>query len=143
MHTACGTPFYVAPEVVAGDGYSGGLSDCWSAGVVLYIMLCGFPPFAEDDMALLFALIMTGTYNFPSPSWDSVSAGAKEAVRMLLTVDVSKRPSPHEFLSRCKWASGAAPDVCLDVRSELAKTQSLARAGRKVVLLQRLLPKPR
>jgi len=67
--TACGTPGYVAPEIVSGKGY-GKEVDFWSIGVIIYILLCGFPPFFEDDNAKLFEMIKAGSFEFPSPYWD-------------------------------------------------------------------------
>ena len=58
MKTACGTPGYVAPEVLQNKGYTGGAVDCWSVGVILYILLCGFPPFYEEELPALFDQIL-------------------------------------------------------------------------------------
>ena len=60
MKTACGTPGYVAPEVLQNKGYSSGAVDLWSAGVILYILLCGFPPFYEEELPALFDQILKG-----------------------------------------------------------------------------------
>ena len=60
MKTACGTPGYVAPEVLQNKGYSSGAVDIWSAGVILYILLCGFPPFYEEELPALFDQILKG-----------------------------------------------------------------------------------
>lgn len=90
MNTACGTPGYVAPEVLSGAGY--GLEvDFWSLGVILYILLCGFPPFAEDNNAVLFEMIRRGEYSFPAPYWDEISESAKNLIRGCLTVDPKQR----------------------------------------------------
>lgn len=70
--TACGTPGYIAPEIVAGAGY-GKEVDYWSIGIILYIMLCGFPPFYNDNNQKLFEAITSCTYEFPSPHFDKVS----------------------------------------------------------------------
>ncbi|RHY58817.1 hypothetical protein DYB34_003143 [Aphanomyces astaci] len=72
MQTACGTPGYVAPEILEGKPY-GGEVDMWSLGVITYILLCGFPPFYDENNAALFATIKAGAYDFPSPYWDHVS----------------------------------------------------------------------
>ena len=74
MRTMCGTPGYVAPEVLdprltGANGY-GAEIDVWSIGVVLYIMLCGFPPFYSENTMALFRQIRRGDYSFPSPYWD-------------------------------------------------------------------------
>jgi len=67
MKTACGTPGYVAPEVLKNKGYDSGAVDMWSAGVILYILLCGFPPFYEEELPALFEQILHARYDFPSP----------------------------------------------------------------------------
>ena len=90
MQTACGTPGYVAPEILEGKVY-GEAVDIWSLGVITYILyvvqpnyetcrvikqtcrLCGFPPFYDENNAALFASIKAGTYDYPSPYWDCVS----------------------------------------------------------------------
>ncbi len=101
MQTSCGTPGYVAPEVLGNStrGYDCAV-DMWSAGVILYIMLCGFPPFYDDNNAKLFQAIRAGEYDFPAPYWDNVSEAAKAVVRGLLCVDVSKRLTAEELLSQ-------------------------------------------
>merc|ERR1719453_1081795 len=93
MKTACGTPGYVAPEVLQNKGYSSGAVDVWSAGVILYILLCGFPPFYEEELPALFDQILKGRYDFPSPWWDNISVDAKDLVKMMLTVNPKKRIS--------------------------------------------------
>ena len=98
MKTACGTPGYVAPEVLQNKGYSSGAVDLWSAGVILYILLCGFPPFYEEELPALFDQILKARYDFPSPWWDTISDGAKDLVRKLLTVDPKKRYTAKQVL---------------------------------------------
>lgn len=102
--TACGTPGYVAPEILAGKGY-GKEVDYWSIGVILYILLCGFPPFYEENNKELFDKIKTGTFEFPSPYWDDISDMAKELIKSLLVVDPSKRLNAQEILDH-PWVSG-------------------------------------
>lgn len=97
LKTACGTPTYAAPELLKGKGY-GVEVDMWSLGVVVYIMLCGFPPFYHEDVQVLFRLIMAGKFKFPSPYWDDISDTAKNLILGLLTIDVSKRLTAEQVL---------------------------------------------
>ncbi|KAK5583786.1 hypothetical protein RB653_005386 [Dictyostelium firmibasis] len=90
MQTACGTPSYVAPEVLNATGYDKEV-DMWSIGVITYILLCGFPPFYGDTVPEIFEQIMEANYEFPEEYWGSVSNEAKDFIRKLLVVDVSKR----------------------------------------------------
>ncbi|GMH70141.1 hypothetical protein TL16_g05335 [Triparma laevis f. inornata] len=90
LHTACGTPGYVAPEILKGKDY-GKEVDMWSLGVILYILLCGFPPFYEEHTPELFKVIKRGEYDFPSPYWDEVGDTAKDLINKLLVVDPAKR----------------------------------------------------
>ncbi|XP_058132938.1 serine/threonine-protein kinase DCLK1 isoform X2 [Dasypus novemcinctus] len=99
LFTVCGTPTYVAPEIIAETGY--GLKvDIWAAGVITYILLCGFPPFrgSGDDQEVLFDQILMGQVDFPSPYWDNVSDSAKELISMMLRVDVDQRFSALQVL---------------------------------------------
>jgi len=101
MKTACGTPGYVAPEVLMHDVYSSQV-DLWSVGVIVYILLCGFPPFYGDNDNQMFRKIKAGQYKFLSPYWDPISADAKEFVSKLLTVDWQKRMDAQQALDH-RW----------------------------------------
>lgn len=90
MSTTCGTPEYVAPEVLKQKGY-GSECDIWSLGVVLYIMLCGYAPFHHDQVQRLFQMIMRGRIAFPDREWSGVSAEAKDLVQRMLQVDPAQR----------------------------------------------------
>ena len=92
LFTACGTPNYVAPEILYGIGYDSKV-DCWSLGVILYVMLCGFPPFYDEEEENLYKQIKSGTYEFPIPYWDNVSDGAKDLISKLLCINSEKRLS--------------------------------------------------
>ncbi|NWX20640.1 DCLK3 kinase, partial [Aegotheles bennettii] len=99
IFTVCGTPTYVAPEILAEKGY--GLEvDMWAAGVILYILLCGFPPFRSQDrdQEELFQIIQLGHYEFLSPYWDNISAAAKDLITRLLIVDPQKRYTARQVL---------------------------------------------
>ncbi|CAB1414048.1 unnamed protein product [Pleuronectes platessa] len=99
LYTVCGTPTYVAPEIIAETGY--GLKvDIWAAGVITYILLCGFPPFrgSSDDQEVLFDQILMGQLEFPLPYWDNVSETAMELIRSMLEVEVDQRYSSLQVL---------------------------------------------
>ncbi|TRY90941.1 hypothetical protein DNTS_022178 [Danionella cerebrum] len=99
LYTVCGTPTYVAPEIIAETGY--GLKvDIWAAGVITYILLCGFPPFrgSAEDQEALFDQILLGQLEFPLPYWDNVSDAAKELIVSMLQVEVDQRYSALEVL---------------------------------------------
>lgn len=100
LFTVCGTPTYVAPEILAETGY-GVKVDIWAIGVILYILLCGYPPFSSrsNNQEELFDQILSGLFEFNSPDWDSVSYPAKELISWSLVVDPLQRYSAKEILS--------------------------------------------
>lgn len=101
LRTQCGTPGYVAPEILEGLAYDT-KSDMWSLGVIIYILLGGYPPFIEQNQRELFRKIRRGQYEFHEEYWGSVSADAKDLISKLLTVDPAKRLSAQEALNH-KW----------------------------------------
>lgn len=107
MRTACGTPAYVAPEVLTlkGGGYDKQV-DVWSMGVIIYILLCGFPPFYAQNDNALYAKIKAGRYKFISPHWDPISEAAKSFIRKMLVVDPRQRATIDELLND-PWLSAA------------------------------------
>jgi len=104
MATACGTPGYVAPEVLAQKPY-GKAVDVWSIGVISYILLCGYPPFYDENDANLFAQILKGEFEFDSPYWDDISEEAKDFIRSLMCVNVETRLTCHSALEH-SWITG-------------------------------------
>lgn len=104
LKKACGTPGYVAPEILHRREYDSQI-DLWSIGVILYILLCGFPPFAHRDKRELYKLIRKGVYTFPKPYWDTVSKEAKDCVRHLLCTDPKERFDATALLKH-DWISG-------------------------------------
>nr|XP_043884517.1 serine/threonine-protein kinase DCLK2-like [Solea senegalensis] len=109
LYTVCGTPTYVAPEIIAETGY--GLKvDIWAAGVIAYILLCGFPPFRSENNVQeeLFDQILRGKLEFPSPDWDAVSLPAKMLISQMLQVNVDARFTAEEVLSH-PWVTDEAP----------------------------------
>ncbi|XP_006019234.1 serine/threonine-protein kinase DCLK2, partial [Alligator sinensis] len=108
LYTVCGTPTYVAPEIIAETGY--GLKvDIWAAGVITYILLCGFPPFRSENNLQedLFDQILVGKLEFPSPYWDNITDSAKELISLMLHVNVEARYTAAQILSH-PWVSDDA-----------------------------------
>ncbi|XP_023661221.1 calcium/calmodulin-dependent protein kinase type 1-like isoform X2 [Paramormyrops kingsleyae] len=109
MSTACGTPGYVAPEVLAQKPYNKAV-DCWSIGVISYILLCGYPPFYDENDVKLFTQILKAEYEFDSPYWDDISDSAKDFIFHLMEKDPTKRFTCEQALQH-PWISG---DTALD-----------------------------
>uniref|UniRef100_A0A667XK07 non-specific serine/threonine protein kinase n=1 Tax=Myripristis murdjan TaxID=586833 RepID=A0A667XK07_9TELE len=100
LYTVCGTPTYVAPEIIAESGY--GLKvDIWAAGVITYILLCGFPPFRSENNLQedLFDQILVGRLDFPSPYWDNITDSVKELIGKMLQVNVEARYTAQDVLT--------------------------------------------
>lgn len=98
LQTPCGTIGYTAPEIVRDQRYSKEV-DMWALGCVLYILLCGFPPFFNDSIEELTRNVARGEFKFLSPWWDEISEGAKHCVSKLLTVNPGERYTVAEFLN--------------------------------------------
>nr|XP_034312775.1 calcium/calmodulin-dependent protein kinase type II delta chain isoform X5 [Crassostrea gigas] len=92
-----GTPGYLSPEVIRKDPY-GKPVDIWACGVILYILLVGYPPFWDEDQPRLYAQIKAGAYDYPSPEWDTVTPEAKNLINSMLTVNPAKRITATEAL---------------------------------------------
>lgn len=128
MQTACGTPGYVAPEILQSSetGY-GKEVDMWSVGVITYILLCGFPPFYNDNVAQLFESIIKADFDYPSDYWDNISDDAIDFIDNLLIPDPAKRMSAAEALQH-SWLSGNAPNTPLkSVPNAIQKLQATAK----------------
>jgi len=127
MATACGTPGYVAPEVLAQKPY-GKAVDVWSIGVISYILLCGYPPFYDENDANLFAQILKGEFEFDSPYWDDISEEAKDFIRKLMCVEVEKRLTCSTALNHC-WITGAQSErnIHATVSEQLKKNFAKSR----------------
>ncbi|MXQ88994.1 hypothetical protein E5288_WYG019993 [Bos mutus] len=119
IFTVCGTPTYVAPEILSEKGY--GLEvDMWAAGVILYILLCGFPPFRspERDQEELFNIIQLGRFEFLAPYWDNISDAAKDLVSRLLVVNPKKRYTAHQVLQH-PWLEAAGKTSRANLQKEV------------------------
>lgn len=98
LYMVCGTPIYVAPEMIAETGYDFKV-DIWATGVITYILLCGFPPFISDQNdEQLFDQILRGQVEFNDNYWSNISYQAKDLVVKLLQVHQNKRCTAVEAL---------------------------------------------
>ena len=93
LKTGCGSPCYIPPEMIKEEGYDGAKSDIWSAGIILYLMLCGHLPFYEEDNQLMYDKIIAGQYTIPQ----SLSEDAKDIIKKILEVDPKKRLNFEEI----------------------------------------------
>uniref|UniRef100_A0A8C1Y0I6 Calcium/calmodulin-dependent protein kinase 1Db n=1 Tax=Cyprinus carpio TaxID=7962 RepID=A0A8C1Y0I6_CYPCA len=118
MSTACGTPGYVAPEVLAQKPYSKAV-DCWSIGVIAYILLCGYPPFYDENDSKLFEQILRAEYEFDSPYWDDISDSAKDFINNLMQKDPEKRLTCEEAL-RHPWIAGDTA-LCKNIHESVSR----------------------
>ncbi|EED92424.1 predicted protein, partial [Thalassiosira pseudonana CCMP1335] len=98
LKTVCGSPGYVSPEILKRDPY-GLKTDMWSLGVIIFILLGGYPPFQNDDQKLQFENIKKGNYIFVDKYWGTISDDAKSMIDSLLTIDPAKRLSAEDALS--------------------------------------------
>lgn len=133
LSQGCGTPEYVAPEILDQKPYDEKV-DIWSAGVITYILLCGFPPFYGDNDDELYQKICTCNYSFLSPYWDPVSDDAKGFIRVLLSPSPTQRPSAEEALQH-PWLQNQG-DQSADLGKALTELQKFnaIRKLRKGVL---------
>jgi len=107
LQTACGSPGYVAPEILLGVDYDNSV-DVWSVGIIAYVLLCGYPPFYAENPADVYRLIIEVKYEFLEPEWNDISDAAKNFIKQILVKNPSDRPSASELLDHAwlKEASG-------------------------------------
>uniref|UniRef100_A0A8C6UCU3 Calcium/calmodulin-dependent protein kinase 1Da n=1 Tax=Neogobius melanostomus TaxID=47308 RepID=A0A8C6UCU3_9GOBI len=118
MSTACGTPGYVAPEVLAQKPYSKAV-DCWSIGVIAYILLCGYPPFYDENDSKLFEQILKADFEFDAPYWDDISDSAKNFISRLMEKDPAKRYTCEQAL-RHPWIAGDTA-LCKNIHESVSR----------------------
>ncbi|MBN3322457.1 STK33 kinase, partial [Atractosteus spatula] len=104
LQATCGTPVYMAPEVINAHDYSQ-QCDVWSIGVIMYMLLCGDPPFMATSEERLFELIKKGDLHFTDPVWKTISDGAKNVLQCLMKVDPAHRLTANELLDN-PWITG-------------------------------------
>jgi len=128
LQTSCGSPGYVAPEVLTSESYDKSV-DMWSLGVIIYILLCGYPPFYADNAPALFKKIMDVKYDFDDPSWDDVSEEAKHLIRHLLVKNTEERYTAEQCRNHPWVAGDKASDKPLNPRlDKLAEHQAERKA---------------
>ncbi|XP_026817306.1 calcium/calmodulin-dependent protein kinase type II alpha chain isoform X20 [Rhopalosiphum maidis] len=147
-----GTPGYLSPEVLKKEPY-GKPVDIWACGVILYILLVGYPPFWDEDQHRLYAQIKAGAYDYPSPEWDTVTPDAKNLINQMLTVNPAKRVTASDALKhpwicyREKVASAVHRQETVDclkkfnarrklkgaILTTMLATRNFSRSGRSIV----------
>ncbi|XP_010613649.1 serine/threonine-protein kinase 33 isoform X2 [Fukomys damarensis] len=123
LQATCGTPIYMAPEVINAHDYSQ-QCDIWSIGVIMYILLCGGPPFLANSEEKLFELIRKGELHFEDPIWDSISDSAKCVLKQLLKVDPAHRITAKELLDN-QWLTPTVYEKKSPVTSKKADTNDI------------------
>jgi serine/threonine protein kinase len=144
LQQVCGTPDYVAPEVLNNEKYDFSC-DIWSAGVIVFILLGGYPPFQakdENDRDALFAIIKKGKFRFHEKFWKEISPEAKSLVSDMLTVDVAKRPTADVLLKHnwLKLDKSQLDSITIDTANlkEFNAKRKLKAAGKAIVGLNRM-----
>ncbi|XP_016412361.1 calcium/calmodulin-dependent protein kinase type II subunit gamma-like isoform X16 [Sinocyclocheilus rhinocerous] len=125
-----GTPGYLSPEVLRKDPY-GKPVDIWACGVILYILLVGYPPFWDEDQHKLYQQIKAGAYDFPSPEWDTVTAEAKNLINQMLTINPAKRITADQALKH-PWVCQRSTVASMVHRQETVECLRKFNARRKL-----------
>jgi len=115
---ACGTPGYVAPEILRGDKY-GGEVDVWSIGVICYILLAGYPPFYDEDSKRLFKKIKEGRYFFHEEHWGNASTESMDIIRKMLCVSQKERWTARQLLQHPWITKGEKDLAAIDLRGAI------------------------
>jgi calcium/calmodulin-dependent protein kinase I len=147
MQTVCGTPGYIAPEVIRGimqpsgdpvkegcedpNHHYGPPCDLWSAGIVLYMLLSGMPPFYDKSEPRLLRSIISGKFSFKDPVWEPVSGEAKDLIRKLLVVDPAQRLTCEQVLEH-PWMQGSGgaehlPRTAARIQDAITRRRSSSR----------------
>ncbi|XP_077594339.1 calcium/calmodulin-dependent protein kinase type II subunit gamma isoform X5 [Stigmatopora nigra] len=125
-----GTPGYLSPEVLRKDPY-GKPVDIWACGVILYILLVGYPPFWDEDQHKLYQQIKAGAYDFPSPEWDTVTPEAKNLINQMLTINPAKRITAEQALKH-PWVCHRSTVASMMHRQETVECLRKFNARRKL-----------
>lgn len=116
----CGTPGYVAPEILRGDPYRNEV-DIWSLGVICYVLLAGYPPFYDDDQRNLFKKIKEANYHFHADYWSAISTDVQDLIRKMLTLDQKLRWTAKQLLSHPWITAGDAELASHDLSNSLTE----------------------
>jgi calcium-dependent protein kinase len=133
MTTKVGTAYYVSPEVLAGNYDE--KCDVWSAGVILYILLCGDPPFNGANDNEIYRRIQAKKFSFPSPQWDKISDDVKDLIKHMLC-EPEKRFTAEQVLKHT-WVNHLAPnstEVVLNLNVDSMKNYTHSNKLKKAVL---------
>ncbi|XP_034008490.1 calcium/calmodulin-dependent protein kinase type II subunit gamma isoform X3 [Trematomus bernacchii] len=125
-----GTPGYLSPEVLRKDPY-GKPVDIWACGVILYILLVGYPPFWDEDQHKLYQQIKAGAYDFPSPEWDTVTPEAKNLINQMLTINPAKRITADQAINH-PWVCQRSTVASMIHRQETVECLRKFNARRKL-----------
>lgn len=117
--TSCGTPGYVAPEVLMCESYDKSV-DMWGIGIIAYILLAGYPPFYAEDDTALFEKIMNAEYDFDDECWDDVSDLAKDFISHLLIKDPKDRFTAEQAMKH-PWLVSEASDAQLKIGRKMSE----------------------
>ncbi len=118
LNTNCGTLTYVAPEIIQGSGY-GMEIDIWSLGIIVYILLCGYPPFHEGDENREVQRSLKGHFEFYSPEWDTISQEAKDLIKKMIVVEPSRRITAKQALEH-PWFAKEHQTAHTDISSTVS-----------------------
>jgi serine/threonine protein kinase len=136
----------VAPEILKNIPYDQS-ADMWSVGVILFVLLCGYPPFAHDDQSILFQLIRTGEWQFHESDWSQVSQEAQDLISNLLVVDPVRRLTAQQAL-QCDWLRQDDVNLSMkDLSASLAimkeRKQKFKNVARSVMWMNKGVSQPR
>ncbi|KAJ3220109.1 hypothetical protein HDU67_006865 [Dinochytrium kinnereticum] len=133
LQTACGTPGYVAPEVLRKTGH-GKPVDIWAMGVITYVLLCGYTPFWGESQAELLQAILAGDFVFDDDPWAQISQAAKDFISLMLVLDPHQRPSARELLKNPWLETTASIDLLPHVKKNFNAKRTFKMAVHLVQL---------
>lgn len=120
LHTRCGTPAYVAPEVLRKKGYDGAKADIWSCGVILFVLLAGSLPFQDENVMKMYRKVFKAEYEFPP--W--FSGESKRLISKLLVVDPQKRISIADILNNPWFQKGFTRPIAFPIEENIEKDEN-------------------